>query len=142
MIISAHLGLILSRARKQIRRESDSYNWLLVSVLLTCFFIFQAFLSIGNPYLLGNVLLGPYTLVAGLQAGSWARPGRLPEGTVLWLIIGAMCCWTVYLDYAIELPRVATTYQFNTVPVGVLIFPVTFAICTVLVYVSRWGKAR
>jgi hypothetical protein len=136
VIISAHVGLILSRTRERVQAESDRYNWLLVSVLLTCFFIFQAFLSLGNPYLLGNLLLGPYTLAAGIQAGSWARPDHLPEDSVLWLVIAAMCCWTIYVGYAIETPRVATTYQFNTVPVGVSILPVVFVICSVCLYVS------
>jgi hypothetical protein len=130
VIISAHVGLILGRMQKRARIESDRYNWLLVSVLLTSFFIFQAFLSLGNPYLLGNLLLGPYTLAAGIQVGSWARPHRLPEGSVLWIAIAAMSCWAVYVGYAIKTPRVATTYQFNTVPVGVSIFPVVFIICT------------
>lgn len=132
MIASVQVGLILRRSQEAASDETARYHWLMLTVLLTAFFLFRLFLSYGNPYLLASILLGAYAIVAGMQAGSSARPGRLPDGSVLWLGVVAFVGWFMYLAGHDGLTRIPTTYQINSVPAGAGMFIVIFVVCRVL----------
>lgn len=132
MIASVQAGLILRRSQRVVSDETARYYWLMLTVLLTVFFLFRLFLSYGNPYLLASVLLGPYAIVAGIQAGSSARPSRLRDGSVLWLGVVAFVGWFMYLAGHDGFTRIPTTYQVNSVPVGAGLFIVIFVVCQVL----------
>src|SRR6202048_3135174 len=85
VLASVHVALILQRQRRGVPIETARFHWLMVTVLITVFFLFEGLLSFDNPYLLANLLLGPYAIIAGIQAGTKAMPGRLPEDSVLWI---------------------------------------------------------
>jgi Na+/proline symporter len=132
IISSTHVGIILKRTGSRVVNEWNRYYWAVVASLLASFFIFEAFSSLGNPYLLANLLLAPYTIAAAIQAGTIARPGGLPGNTALWIIVVSISIWVIYFGAAEGIPRVANTYQFNTVPIGVAFFPVIFVFCAVV----------
>jgi Na+/proline symporter len=138
IISSTHVGVILRRKGHRVANEWNRYYWTIVATLLVAFFIFEAFSSFGNPYLLANLLLGPYTIAAGIQAGTIARPTSLPDNMALWLILVSISIWVIYLSKTSGILRVANTYQFNTVPIGVAFLPVIYVFCTVL----RHGRGK
>ncbi len=137
LLASVHLGLMLRRKKLEqwdaTQSEMSRFHWLMVAALLTVFLLFRSLVGFSNPYLLGNLLLGPYALIAGIQAGTRGDISLLRENTVLWVTVLGIVGWFIYF-VSIGIPRVPTTYQINTVPGGVLLFFVIALTCQVLVY--------
>jgi Na+/proline symporter len=122
LLASIHVILIMRRKRKRIELEISRFHMLTGWMLIAIFFLFATLLSTGNPYLLANILLGPYALVAGIQAGTNARPTLLPENSVLWIVVAGFSLWFMYLVSTSGLPSTPTTFQVNTVPSAAAVF--------------------
>lgn len=135
-LASVHVTLILQRKLHNIDSETGRFHWLMTTMLITIFCLFEGLLSFENPYLLANLLLGPYAVVAGMQAGTKAMPARLVEGSVLWIGVLGFVSWFLYVSYTIGLPKAPTTYEVNTVVGGVGLFLVVAFICRILSMVS------
>ncbi|TAK37270.1 MAG: hypothetical protein EPO30_10930 [Lysobacteraceae bacterium] len=132
LLASVHVGLLFQRKQRRVESELPRFHVLMASSLLTAFFLFAASLSFANPYLLANLLLGPYALIAGIQAGTRAAPAHLPANSLLWIAVGGVIGWLVYLESGLGIPTAPTTYQVNTVPGGVMLFLIVTVVCKVL----------
>ena len=135
---SVHLGLMLRRKKSEqqahpTQNEMSRFHWLMVAALLSVFLLFRSLVGFSNPYLLGNLLLGPYALIAGIQVGTRGNISLLRENSVLWVTVLGTLGWFFYF-VSIGVPKVPTTYQINTVPGGVLLFLVIALTCHTLVY--------
>lgn len=137
LLASIHMGLMLKRKKLPVEIEMPRFHWLMVTAIITIFLLFIAFTTINNPYLLGHLLLGAYSIIAGVQIGSRGNISRLPENSLLWIYIIGFVGWFIYLASTIDFPKVPTTYQINSVPGGVLFCLITALICQIL---SIWGK--
>lgn len=137
LLASVHLGLMLRRKKSEqvppTQNEMSRFHWLMVAALLTVFLLFRSLVGFSNPYLLGNLLLGPYALIAGIQVGTRGNISLLRENSVLWVTVLGILGWFFYF-VSIGIPKVPTTYQINTVPGGVLLFFVVAFTCQALVY--------
>lgn len=122
LLASVHTGLVLKRKLQCVDSEISRFHWLMVSALIAIFFLFQTLIFVENPYLLANLLMGPFAIVAGIMASTRAQPDRLPENTVLWMTVLGFAVWFAYVTSTVGFPKVPTTYQINTVPGAVLIF--------------------
>lgn len=138
MLASVHVGLLFQRKQRRVELELPRFHVLMASSLLAAFFLFAALLSFGNPYLLANLLLGPYALISGIQAGTQAAPAHLPANSLLWIAVGGFLAWFVYLETVFGIPTAPTTYQVNTVPSAVMLFLIVAIVCKVLTI----GSAR
>jgi hypothetical protein len=121
LLASVQIGLILQRQKAQAQFEGPRFHWLMVTVLITVFCLFTALVSFNNAYLLANLLLGAYSVVAGIEMGTTCVLARLPEHSLLWILVLGLVGWFTYVVSTVGLPRVPTTDQINTVPAGVLL---------------------
>jgi hypothetical protein len=136
LLASVHVGLMLQRRKARIERELSRFHWLMVAAFFTVFFLFKALYHFGNVYLLANFLMGAYALIGGINLGTKGTVSRLPENSLLWIVIIGSTAWLIYFVQA-GLPEVPTTYQLNTVPGGVLMFVLTAVTCQLLTLGGR-----
>jgi hypothetical protein len=136
LLASVHVGLMLQRKKAKAERELSRFHWLMVAALFTVFFIFKALYHSGNVYLLANFLMGAYALIGGIHLGTRGAVARLPENSLLWIVVIGSAAWLIYFVQAGP-PEIPTTYQLNTVPSGVLLFLLTAATCQLLVLGGR-----
>jgi Na+/proline symporter len=129
VLSSVHVGLVARRRISKVPSELSRFNWLMVATLVTIFFLFAAMRSLGNPYLLANVLMGPYASVAGVLVAANGRLTRIPDGSMLWIITIGLAAWFIYVAGTLGMPTTPTTYQVNTVPGGVLLFAASAGVC-------------
>jgi hypothetical protein len=132
LLASVHVGLMLQRKKSRVESELARFHWLMVAALFTVFFLFKALYQYGNVYLLANFLMGAYALIGGVHLGTRGAVSRLPENSLLWVVVLGVAGWVIYFVSA-GLPEVPTTYQLNTVPGGVLLFVLTALACQLLV---------
>jgi hypothetical protein len=132
LLAAVHVGLIFRRSQHQVKTELPRFHWLMACVLVIQFFLFSALLSFDNPYLLGNLLLGPFAIIAAIQIGTDARPDRLPTNFVMWITAVGFAFWIAYFAATIGFPVSPTTYEVNTVPGGVLISLIIMCLCRAL----------
>lgn len=133
LLASVHLGLVAHRRLKRVRTERPRFHWLMVSSLLSIFFLFAALRTFSNPYILANLLLGPYAVAAGILIAAGGEIDSMPDRSLIWVWGVGFVGWFIYFASATGLPAVPTTYQINTVPGGVLLFGMTFLACRVLI---------
>lgn len=132
LLASVHVSLMVRRKMHPLATtEFPRFHRLMASVLVAISLLFLSLSSFENPYLLGNLLLGPYAIIAGMQVGTDATPGRLPGNTVLFIAVIGFVGWFIYFVSG-AVPTVPTTYEINTVPAGVLMFLLIVVICRVL----------
>lgn len=136
LLASVHVGLMLQRKKAQVERELPRFHWLMVAALFTVFFLFKALYHFGNVYLLANFLMGAYALIGGIHLGTKGAVAKLPEHSLLWIVVIGFASWLIYFVQA-GLPEVPTTYQLNTVPSGVLLFVFTAVTCQLLILGGR-----
>jgi Na+/proline symporter len=142
LLASVHVGLILKRKRTPAKSETSRFHWLMVTALLTIYLLFSGLTAFGNPYLLGNLLLGAYAVTAGVQIGSRGSVSRLPENSLLWIYVVGLVGWFLYFTHKLGLPTVPTTYQVNTVPGGVILFFITAFACQIVSIGGRKNVRR
>jgi hypothetical protein len=133
LLAAVHVGLVVQRHLRPVRREQPRFHWLMVSALLVIFFLFAALRSLDNPYLLANLLLGPYAIAAAVLAGTRGLLDPLPEGSLLWIAVASVVVWCVYFVSTTGLPSLPTTYQINTVPGGVFLFAGVLLACRTII---------
>ncbi|HEX4952254.1 MAG TPA: hypothetical protein VF017_02510 [Thermoanaerobaculia bacterium] len=131
ILASVHVGLVLRRRITEVPSELSRFHWLMVVTLLTVFFLFAAMRSMSNPYLLANILMGPYASVGGVLVGANGRVELLADRSLVWFLVVGSVGWFIYLVATVGIPSLPTTYQVNTVPGGVLLFIVSAVLCWV-----------
>lgn len=136
LLASVHVGLMLRRKKAGIESEASWFHWIIAAALLTIFLMFKALTSLSNAYLLGNFLMGAYALIAGVQIGTRGTVSRIRGDSLLWVFVIGFSGWFIYFVSA-GLPEVATTYQLNTVPGGVMLFFITALACQFLTIGGR-----
>lgn len=137
LLLSVHFGLLNQRRQRIAAQEIARFHWLMTAALLTVFFLFYALRSFENPYILANLLLGPYALVAGTIVGIRTGKAPLPRGSLLWIFVAGGVGWLMYFTARIGFPEAPTTYQVNSVPAGALLFALTATICWSLTHWRR-----
>lgn len=139
LLASVHLGVVLKRRKMPIKSEVTRFHWLMVTALVSIYFLFSGLTNFSNPYLLANLLLGAYSLIAGVQVGTRGDVSRLPKNSMLWIYVLGMVGWFLYFINRLGMPSVPVTYQINTVPGGVLLVIATACVCWLLI--SRGRKS-
>jgi hypothetical protein len=132
LVVGVHCSLMFQRARKSVAAEIGRFHWTLAAGLLVVFSLFHSFRELGNPYLLANLLLGAYAIVAGVQVATGGVTARLKPDALIWIVVPGAFAWFLYFLAEVEQPRVPTTYEINTVPGGVLLFFMTLLACRLI----------
>lgn len=136
LLASVHVGLMLRRKKAGVESEASWFYWIMSAALLTIFLLFKGLTSLSNAYLVGNFLMGAYALIAGVHIGTRGSVARIREDRLLWVFVIGFSGWLIYFVSA-GLPDVATTYQLNTVPGGVMLFFITALSCLFLTIGGR-----
>ncbi len=133
LLLAVHVTLVAQRRQKNERSEMSRFHMLIAAAFVVIFFLFSGLAKFGNAYLLGNFLLGPYLSIAAIQLSTGARPSRLPNNALPWLLIPGNVIW--FVAFATTHPDVnsALTFEINTVPYSIVLFVVTAAISAFLV---------
>jgi hypothetical protein len=134
---ATHIILMLQRKNSSERSEISRFHWIMAAGLITIFLLFLGLSSFNNPYILANLLLGPYAIIAGVQVATGALVSVLPERSLLWIFIVGFTSWSIYFIWKLGLPETPNTYQVNTVPGGICLFFLIFLVCYVLGVRSR-----
>jgi len=142
LLASVHVGLMLRRKKTLVKSEVSRFHWLMVTALVSIFLLFRALIVFSNPYLLANLLLGTFALIAGVQVGTRGILSHLPERSLLWIFVLGCVCWFLYFLSIVGIPRLPTTLQINTVPGGVLLFFATVLACQLLILGGRKNVRR
>jgi hypothetical protein len=137
VLASVHVGLMNWRRQRHAEIEAIRFHWLMATALLVIFLLFSGLVSFHNPYLLGNILLGPYAIIAGIQVGTRAMPSRLPTNSLLGIILVTFTTWSIWFGSIVKHPEIPTTDEVNTVPAGVCIFLMVAILCYTL---SFWRR--
>lgn len=132
LTVAVHLGVIAQRRIHASDNEISRFYWLMAVALCVIVCGFAALSSVSNPYLLGNFLLGPYAVLAGVYLGGRGSVQAFPRGAVLWIVTLGTVGWFVYFA-SHGMPQVPTTYQINTVPGAVLLACVVTLVSRLLV---------
>jgi Na+/proline symporter len=137
LIMAVHLGLIHQRQVQRVANETPRFHWLMVSTLLVVVFLFAAMNSFGNPYILGNLLLGPYAILAGIYFGGRGSLEVFPQRSLLWILAIGFFIWFLYVVPR-EFTEIPSTYQVNTVPGASFLAVLSAGTCRILA--SRRGS--
>jgi hypothetical protein len=137
ILAATHTILMLQRKSSSSASELSRFHWILAVGLITIFLLFLGLSSFSNPYILANVLLGPYAVIAGVQVATGALVSALPERSLLWVFVIGLTSWSIYFIWKVGVPEVPNTYQINTVPGGICLFLITFLTCYILGVRSR-----
>lgn len=132
LLSSVHLGLVMRRRLHRTRNEMPRFHWLMVSALLTTFLVFAAFRSTENPYVLANLLIGPYAVLSALCVATAGGMREMRQGSALWVVVLGCTAWLIYFADAVGFPASPTTFQINTVPGGVALFVGTTLVSSLL----------
>lgn len=138
LTLAVHLGVVAQRQIRASDNEISRFYWLMAVALLVIVCGFAGLSSLRNPYLLGNFLLGPYAVLAGIYLGGRGSVQRFPRGAVTWIVTLGSVGWVVYF-VSRGLPKAPSTYQINTVPVAVLLACLVTAISRLIARAG--GKA-
>jgi hypothetical protein len=132
LTLAVHLGVVAQRRMQPADNELSRFYWLMAAALCVIVCGFAALSSARNPYLLGNFLLGPYAVLAGIYLGGRGSIESFPRGAVLWIVTLGTIGWFVYFA-SHGLPETPSTYQINTVPVAVLLACLVTSVSRLLV---------
>jgi hypothetical protein len=138
LVASVHIQLMLRRKKVGVKNEEAGFYWRMVTVLLTiCSLFVAARLMFSNPWLLGNLLMGMYAAIAGVQIGTRGDISRLPENSLHWVFALGFVGWFLYFVYSPGFSEVPTLYSVNTVPAGVCVFFATAILSKLLIFGGR-----
>lgn len=137
LLTSVQLGLIAQRLHAPARLETPRFHWLMACALVTIFLLFAVLRTSGNPYLLANILLGPYALAAGIVAGTGFSLAKLPDTSAIWIVAAGSVSWLAYFVSHVERLSVPNTFELNTVPGGAALFLITAGACRLLTLARR-----
>jgi len=135
LLLSVHVTLVGQRRRNEQRPETPRFHALMAAALMAIFLVFSGFAGFGNAYLLGNFLLGPYLSIAAVLLATGAKPDRLPNMAVPWLLVLGNVVW--FLSFVKSHPDVngASTFEVNSIPNSILLFVVILVAATLM---KRW----
>jgi Na+/proline symporter len=147
MLASVHVGIIIKRKYSQPVFEESRFYWLMVIALFVICTIFVITVVIfchpgafgfNNAWLLGNLLMGAYAIVAGALIGTLGRISRLRSDSLIWVFAVCMLGWfgcLLYFYLVEHLFKKPSFDSMNTVPAGVII-------CFVAAILSRLLVSR
>ena len=146
LLASVHVQLMLRRKRLGDKLEEAGFYWRMVAALVTVGVLFVGALytfidpspnKFNNPWLLGNMLMGAYAAIAGVQAGTRGDISRLPRNSLL-LIFGVVISgWLLYFFNSPGFTREPKIESVNTVPIGVGFFFVTALLSRLFIFGGR-----
>src|SRR6185503_731735 len=96
LTLAVHLGVVAQRLMQASDNEISRFYWLMAAALCVIVCGFAALSSVRNPYLLGNFLLGPYAVLAGIYLGGRGSVQSFPRGAVLWIVTVGTVGWFIY----------------------------------------------
>jgi hypothetical protein len=134
LLASVHMTLIWRRKFLRGRKSEDKepelarfYQMLMISFVVVCL-VFVTALAIlcnpgrngfNNPWLLGNLLMGGYAAIGGVQIGAGGDVSRIPKYGLQAVLVVAMVVWVRYFLSSPGFSQQPTVFSVNTVPIGV-----------------------
>lgn len=124
LIASTHTLLMSGFLNKKAEiSERDSFYrniGLLFLLLITLFYILLEHLQ--NPYLVANILLGSYAILAGILVGTAGLRRHLNVFYLLTLLILGTTIWWTYVFVALpDISKMPSIRQIETIPLGMIL---------------------
>lgn len=137
-LASVHVALIYLRKTLTSSRRPLSESWpeearfylimmtVLSSVSLVFFWSLSVFCNpsrygLNNPWLLGNLLMGAYSVIGGLQVGTGGTLSRLPKYVLPVVVVVGLAVWTRYFFSSPGYLATPDLKSVETVRVGVIL---------------------
>lgn len=144
MLASVHLGLMLKRSLDEEKVESEAVRFyvLMITVLIVICLLFGAgialfsnpqWIGFTNPWVLGNMLIGPGAAITGVQIGTTGNISRLPKFTLQWILALGTVGWLIYFLNSPGFSPLPTIDCMKTVPGAVVVCSVTAILSKLLV---------
>jgi len=142
MLAGAHVQLITYRRQRRVKSERLRFYWIMVAVLFVIWLLFESGIRFGNPWLLGNFLMGAYAAIAGIQVGTRGNLSRLPPYSMFVIIFVSMLFWLMYFGSKLEALKTPTIYSVNTVPMGVVVFLGAAFLSVIAIFLGGLKRVR
>jgi TRAP-type uncharacterized transport system fused permease subunit len=141
LLASAHIQLIQRRTLREVPSEEPRFHVIMIVAFGIVWLLFLGGLGFTtNAWLLGNLLMGAYAAIAGVQIGTRGDLSRLRAKWLHWIFAIAALIWVTYFVVKYEALKVPVKESVNTVPMGVAVFFVSALLCLVLS--SARGKTK
>jgi hypothetical protein len=146
MLASVHLGIMLKRSMSEVDSEEIRFYVLMMTVLVTVCLLFGIGIMLfsnpqrtgfNNPWVLGNMLIGPGAAITGVQIGTAGNISRLPKFTLQWVVAFGTVGWLIYFLQSPGFSPTPTIDSMNTVPAAVLVCSVSALLSKLLVIGGR-----
>jgi len=101
-----------------------SFHWNLGSIFLILNLLFAAYLVYGiqNPYLLANILLGNFVVIAALVLGLFLQNASMKLPDIAVMVIVPVSLWTAYILTRPLILQAPARDQMRSIPWGVSLF--------------------
>jgi hypothetical protein len=152
LLASVHVQLMLRRKRVGDKLEEAGFYWRMVAALVAIGVLFvgslyifnnESLFGFNNAWLFGNILMGAYAAIAGVQAGTRGDISRLPKNSLLLIFGLVMSGWLLYFFNSPGFTKEPKIESVNTVPIGVGFFFFTALLSRLFIFGGRkYARSR
>ena len=138
-ISAVHLPLLQARRWRPIVAEVHRFRYIAGGIFLLIMLVFGAGIALGNPYAIGNFLLGPYALAGAIVLGLSGGRRKINTKWLMWVWSVGLAWWIIYLVPYGRMWTTPSTDEANTIPPAIAAFVIVAAI---IYLVSKSTKAE
>lgn len=152
LLASVHLGIMMKRRVKKVESEELRFYIMMMAMLVIICLLFGAgialfsnprWIGFTNPWVLGNMLIGPGAAITGVQIGTFGNIARLPKYTLQWVLAVGTVGWFIYFIKSPGYSATPTIDSMKTVPAAALVCLFTAVSSKLLVIGGqRYARSR
>ncbi len=150
LLASVHIQLMQRRVSIGKKLEEAAFYSRMVTTLLTIAVVFvgglvvfnnESLFGFKNAWLFGNLLMGAYAAIAGVQFATRGDISRLREFSLVWIFAIIISAWLLYFYFSAGFSKEPNLHSVNTVPAGVVFFFATLVLTRQFRRSRAWPKS-
>lgn len=141
-ISAVHLPLLQARCWRPIDVELHRFRYLAGGVFLLIMLVFAAGIGLGNPYSIGNFLLGPYALAGAIVLGLCGGRRAVKPKWLLGIWVIGLTAWVLFLVPYGTMWATPSTKEANTIPPAMVGFAAVACITFLIGKDSEWNSSK